>query len=72
MSSALVDALTAFPWCVLSMLSKATHVKTMSLTTFSFCYVVPSKTLNLPANTFPTTLLPLGDPVVLLVLLSLP
>ena len=65
-SSSRVGALVALLWYVLCMLCNTTHIKTMSLTTFSLCSIVPNSTLNLLTdipNTFsypPAS----GDPVV--------
>ena len=54
-----VGALSAPPWCGLSMLGNTAHVKTMSLTTFGLCSMVLSSTQNLLTNiptVFSTTL----------------
>ena len=61
-----IGALSAPPWCVLSMCN-TTHVKTMSLTTFSLCSMVHSSTVKLDTK-YPKRVLHLppasGDPVV--------
>ena len=41
-----MGALSALPWCVLSMLCNTAHVNTMSLTTLGLCSMVASSTLN--------------------------
>ena len=48
------------------MLCNTKHVKTMYLTTFWLCFILPSETLNLLArisNAFSSTIMPFGAPV---------